>query len=606
MHAFALFASADADADRRVRSMLGALVRPSALAAAVWAGAEGRVALGARSSRLPEGPAVHAPTASAAVGAVRLDEPDAVRRAVGAAGDASDLALVLLAYLRWGASCVDHLDGDFAVAVWDGRAGRVFAARDRFGIKPLVYSALGGTLRVGPQPQAVLADPDVPRDPDLWRVAELITGTVVDGEATAFAAVRRLRPGDALVWQDGRAEVSTHWRPAPGPRLRLGLPEAAGAFRERFDRSVARRAALPGRVGANLSGGLDSSSVVTTLRALAPDAPPLPTFTAVYPGLSRADERAYSEAVEALGGVEPHLITPTTASPVGEDEADALGIAEPLFVGTWSMERALLGAARAAGVDVLLGGHGGDHVMDSGPHGYFADLLVGGRWARLARETRAHGAGGWRIALADVARRVQPAAVRRLRQPPPPAILDPAFARRVGYDDRVAALGDVAPTARGYHAGLLHAPLTHGGLDLMNAVSAALGVGVQAPFWDRGVVDLVLSLPRDVFYRDGVDRLLLREAMRGRLPDPVRTRTTKAVFGQLLSRTLSDHAANRVRRMLEAPGPLADWVAMDELGRRAARFESASGRATSPSDDADALVVLRCLSLWGWVRRTGL
>ncbi len=571
------------------------------------------------------GLAAEAPTAfvrdprsrTALAGSVRLYDPHGLGRALGAPPGTGDADLILQAYLAWGPECAERLDGDFAFALWDGRTRRLFAARDRFGVRPLYYAALGGRVAVASRPGPVLAALEIPRRPDPWRVAELVTGKAVDPARSFFADVWRLPAGDILLADADSVVARPYWRPDRNREDSAHSPaEAAEAFLSLFERSVRRRLPPPGPdgaicAGADLSGGLDSSSVVAVARDLSGGAPPLPTFTAAFPGLDGADERPYSLAVERTGGVEPHLVFPVSGDPVAEREAAALGVDEPLYLPTWSMERAKLIAIRDAGLCVHLLGHGGDHVLSTWPEGVFPDLLRAGRWGRLWHEALALAppAGAarliWDLAVKDAARSAfrpaLPPWVRAHRRPDPPFLL-PDLSRDLRFAERSADLAPPLRTAVDRHAVFLHHAPTHEGLERMAQVSVAFGVEIRCPFWDRALVDLCFGVRRDLLYRDGVGRRLLRDAMTGRLPDAVRSRQSKATFDPLLNRALRSHAMDDLEEMTKDPGELSEWVDLPALQAAYDRF---SAETAAEAGSSDAQILLRALTLQLWLRRIG-
>ena len=587
-------------------SLLRQLVRPPGARSSAWEAAEGGASL-AGSTRLAASTVFGRDGVGVAADA-RLDEPEALRRQLGAPPSASGAELIRAAYLRWGQDCVHRLDGDFAFVVFDARDRSVFGARDRFGVRPFVYAVAPDRLWVGSQARLLLAA-GVDRRPDPWRMAEIVAGTFVDPEATAFQAIRRLPAGDTLVWEDGTLRTQPYWRPDPDlPVLRASLPETAERFRDAFDASVARRTAIDPSLGAYLSGGLDSSSVVATAHALLDR--PFPLFTAVYPGLDRADERTFADLVADHVGLATRYIEPLGRSPVAEHDAEALGADEPLYMATWPMEKALLDAAREDGVRVILSGHGGDHVLHASPLGVFGDWLRTGRWRRLAREASV-GAASWRETagavwqngLKDLIRQRQPPALRDARRRPVTALLSPDLAEQVRFRDRLASFEVRLPTARHRLAEFVHHPLTHLGLERMATITEAMGLSFQMPYWDRALVDLCLSVPRDHLLRDGMERVLLREAMSGRLPEATRTRRTKATFDPLLNVTLRRHAGEEIAAMLDAPGRLVDWYDVGELRNVAARYLGAPDASLALSRSGDAQTLLRALTVWHWDRR---
>ncbi len=566
----------------------------------------------AAAGRKTGGTAHDAEAGCALAGSIRLDSPGDLRRRLGSPPEAGDAALVLAAYLAWGPACVEQLDGDFAFVVWDSRVRELFGARDRFGVRPFYYATRGGRVAVGSRPRPVLSALGLSRRPDPWRVAELVTETFVDTGRSYFEDVRRLPAGDVLRASASGVHSRAYWRP-DRDRQTLDLsPEAAAeAFRDRFDEAVRRRLPAPGEIGAALSGGLDSSSIVVTARALwGSTAPPLPTFTAVYPDFPAADERPFSLAVEAGGGVVPHPVRPDAEHPVAELDAAALGVDEPLYLPTWSMEHATLRAVRDTGLSVYLAGHGGDHVLSTGAEGYFPDLFRSGRWRRLWQEVRAlapegeAGALVWDLVLKDVIRHALPRPVREARRLPAPAVLRRDVARDLQFSDQVADLTAPLRTAVDRHAAFLYHPPTHDGLERMTHVSGGLGVELRTPFWDRHLVDLCFSVPRDALYRDGVGRRLLRDAMAGRLPEAIRTRRSKASFDPLLNVTLRRYAWDHVQEMVAAPGGMEDWVDLPTVRAAYDRFASVSESDLPSLRSSDSRLLLRVLTLWLWLQRS--
>lgn len=560
------------------------------------------------------GLALHAAADCAIAGSIRLNDSEGLRRQLGMRTEAGDAALVLEAYLAWGPSCAAHLDGDFAFVIWDGRTQSLFGVRDRFGVRPFYYAARPGRIAAGSQPGPLLLALDLPRRPDPWRVAELLTGTVVDTTKSYFEAVRRLPAGEVLMGSAEGVRTWTYWRPDRARRtLPLSPAQAGREFRERFDEAIRRRLSPSHDVGAALSGGLDSSSIVVTARELrGPDAPPLPTFTAVYPDFPASDERVFSRAVEEGGGVAPHLIRPDACHPVAEREAVAMGIAEPLYMPTWPMERSLLGAVREANLSAYLIGHGGDHLLSTWAEGHLPDLLRTGRWLQLRREVRAltpdGGAGRlrllWDLVFKDALRHALPRRVRDARWPVVvPPLLHPDLALGLHFSERVADLSPPLKTAVDRHASFLYHPPTHSGLESMAHVSGALGVELRLPFWDRALVDLCFGVSRETIYHEGLGRRLLREAMTGRLPEAVRTRRTKASFDPLLNVTLRRHAWDDVNEMAATPGPLTEWVDIATLRGTVAAFGSVDVADLPRRRSSESQLLLRALTLWLWLQR---
>jgi asparagine synthase (glutamine-hydrolysing) len=200
----------------------------------------------------------------------------------------SDTEVLLALYVDAGAAMLERLNGMFAFAIWDTRERTLFVARDRLGVKPLYYARQHDVLLFASEEKALfVAGVPLQFDTDTW--PELLRFGYVAGERTPFLGVRRLLPGHYLRWQDGRVETRRWWSLADRvATLRGNLPRGPLEwFRETFDDAVNLRRISDVPVGVLLSGGLDSSSVASSLAAQAGNG--IASFTV------RFDDRSYDE-----------------------------------------------------------------------------------------------------------------------------------------------------------------------------------------------------------------------------------------------------------------------------------------------------------------------
>jgi asparagine synthase (glutamine-hydrolysing) len=177
-----------------------------------------------------------------------------------------DTEVVLNMYREHGPQMLDHLNGMFAVAIWDDQEQTLFLARDRLGVKPLYYAEQSEKFYFASEPKALFAAGVRQEfDPDTWE--ELLCFRYVAGERTPYVGVKRLLPGHYLLWKDSRTYRKRWWR--LGERAREIEPprDVSAWFRETFDDAVNLRRISDVPVGVLLSGGLDSSSVAASLAA---------------------------------------------------------------------------------------------------------------------------------------------------------------------------------------------------------------------------------------------------------------------------------------------------------------------------------------------------
>ena len=515
---------------------------------------------------------------------VRLDNRDELTRLLGAAEDCGDGQLLLAAYSRWGAECVDHLLGAFAFAVWDGPRQRLFCARDHLGIKPFYYTFQTGRLAAfASEIKALLQLEDVPCRVNERFVAQQLVLDFSDPTATSYEGILRLPPGHTLTLSAGGARLESYWELDPDYELELPSDEAyAQRFYELFEEAVRCRLRARGPVGSHLSGGLDSSSVTVVAQRLLPEAAqPLHTLSNVFNSLPSCDERPYIEAVLDGASYEPHYVEADRIGPL-TGWPDTLMHEDEAYTGAnhylvWGLSK----AAQDAGLRVVLDGFDGDTVVSHGEH-RFTELARAQDWDAFAEEARAfqqigtpvparrllsHFAfpvlaewaqtGHWnqfhrsariiskrfdipayeiwlRCGLRQKApgwlrqrfRRWSPFHSRRLRSSAPDrVILSPELAARTG----IGPVDHPRPRSVREHQWLA---ITQGGLartlELYDRTSAAYGVETRHPFLDKRLVEYCLSLPSDQKLRNGWSRWILRQAMKDVLPPTIAERSSKA------------------------------------------------------------------------------
>jgi asparagine synthase (glutamine-hydrolysing) len=547
----------------------------------------------------------------------RLDNRDELIAALGlrkrSADVAGDAEILLRAWERWGEECPARLLGDFAIALWDARRRVFFCARDPAGMKPLYYHLGPRLFAVASGTGALRALPDIPRRADELSIASYLVPGLEDRVATFYEGICRLPAGQQLTVTARGGMPRAYWQ--LDPTRALG-PESDAAYAEQFrvlfTDAVRCRLRGASAVGAALSGGLDSSSVVCVARSLLTDAGtgPLATYTARFPAIPGCDEGTYVAAVEAPGGLAPHHLRGDTLDPLGD--IDRMPEPEDAWFPApgYYMHRALYRAARVDGRRVFLEGMGGDPVLSHGM-GYVHDLARQGRWLTLGREVRQLSrAFRWptRRILRSVAGSVASPPIRRswrrLKRAGwlGPAPIRPDFARRIGLEERLRAAEpeprqDVVDGARREHWQALTSPRLAVAMETLAAGAAAAGVDLRDPFLDRRVMEFCLALPASQKLRQGQTRVVARHALGTLLPPVVRDRPGKAPLDRMLGAALAAYGRERLDRLMnEAADILASYVPTSSV-RRAHRRYLERGRST------DVVRVWRFATLALWLRR---
>ena len=272
----------------------------------------------------------------------------------------TDTEVLLRLFEADGPSMLDQLNGMFAFAIWDTIERRLFAARDRLGVKPLFYAEHGGCLYFASEEKALFAAGIPLRfDHAVW--PELLCFRYVAGERTPFAGVTRLLPGHSLDWRRGRLDIRRWWNLADRARVRRELPvrDPVDWYRRTFDDAVRLRTISDVPVGVLLSGGLDSSSVAVTLARQASE--PVASFTVRF-AESRYDEGPLAERVAKSHGLTSHQVELPPRQLLAELRRASTFNDEPLAHGN---DAHLLAVSRHARprVTVLLSGEGADETL---------------------------------------------------------------------------------------------------------------------------------------------------------------------------------------------------------------------------------------------------
>jgi asparagine synthase (glutamine-hydrolysing) len=469
---------------------------------------------------------------------------------------ATDTEVILAAYAEWQEACLDRFVGMFAFVLYDRRAGRIFAARDRFGVKPLYYWRRGREIAFASEIKQFIALPEFAARTNHARAYDFLAAGLFDhGEETLFAGVRQLRGGQYMLldlagWQHEVAMAPRRWyQLPPANTLVCSEAEAAEAFGALLVEAVRLHLRADVTVGSCLSGGLDSSSIVC-LAASALDGSQarraFRTVSACYAEKS-IDESAYVDAVVAAAGIGSVRVYPQPDELAARAETIARHQDEPFGSTSIFAQWCVFERAAADRVKVMLDGQGADEQL-AGYHAsfalYYRQLVRAGAWrqlaAALAARRRVHGAGLAGEA-ASVAAALLPATVRsRL-----------VGARRA--HQAAAWLGAMLVFERAERSTPGQAALARDGFGPVDALgescraqiqtttlpmllhyedrsSMAHGVEARVPFLDHRLVEFSVALG-DQHKTVGADtKRVLRQAMRNTLPALVRERTDKLGF----------------------------------------------------------------------------
>jgi len=465
----------------------------------------------------------------------------------------SDTEVVVHAYEEWGAPrFLQRMRGQAALAIWDSRTRTLVLARDRFGIKPLYYTVADGRLVFASEVRPLLGLAGRTATLNLEGLGELMSVSFVSGPRTLFEGVHKLQAGHYLTVRDGAITERRYWGISHVEPRRETLEEAAEGFADILREAIEIRMMADVPLGALLSGGIDSAVVTAMANARAED--PLKTVSIGFPD-DDFDESARARDAAAFIGTDHHAFS---FPDLGMDRFPEVlrQLEEPIVTTAFMSGHFIMETVREAGLTVVLGGDGAD------------ELLGGYRWHHWDRLAR------------PLSRLPQP--VRRLIARSP--LLTRSGRSRMGLSAALGAPGvGTADRYRGW--------LSNGPPDLVNAViapgirpeydegvgsmlarweqhvadaghlsafdqllwlesqtrlvdfanhshdrnSMAFSVEARVPFLDHELWEYTMGLPRGLKVRgrkkSRVEKVLLRQAARGLIPEATRHRRKQGLTG---------------------------------------------------------------------------
>lgn len=525
----------------------------------------------------------------------------------------SDTEVILHLYEELGEQCLERLNGMFSFAIWDARQQRLFAARDRLGIKPFYWSLTPDALLFASEPKGLLASGMVQARAHPGHLEEYLTFQFCLGEATLFRDIQKLAPGHYLSFRPQRDSAPTivpYW----SLRFELDFDHTEEYFSrtllDLMNDAVRLQLRSDVPVGAHCSGGMDSSSVVMLAARQFPGT--FQTFTGAFREGPQYDESAYALQVAAAASAQAHLVHPT-AGQFAESLPWLIYMMDEPAAGPGLFPQYCVSRLARDHVKVVLGGQGGDELF-----GGYARYLVA--YLEQALKGAIYGEGNdsrYLVTWESIA-----PSLPLLRQYRPMlqrfwadglfGDMDRRYFRLVTRNEQgegmyatdalAAGAGDRMferfqaifnePSAKSYIDRMTNfdvKTLLPALLQVEDRTSMSVSLESRVPLLDHRIAELVMRMPPAMRFKGGDSKRILRESMSGVLPESVRQRNDKMGFPVPLAEWLK--------------GPLRGFVHDIMLSQRARerglyqtpRIEKLL-RAESPFDRE--LWGALCLELW--------
>ena len=489
--------------------------------------------------------------------------------------------MVLAAYKCWGTTCPNHFLGDFAFAVWDGQNRRLFCARDILGMRPFYYYSDNHKFLFASELQQILQIPSVPRKPNEGMIGEYLVSAVSNKHETLYKGIFRLPPAHFLIITPDRVRMERYWDLDPKKEIRYRSDkEYADHFLDIFKKSVHCRMRAHGRVGAQLSGGLDSSSIACVAQSLvntgAVSKNGFETFSMVFPGWS-CDESGYINEVNQKWQIKSNALHPRPQERSWYEAQVARYLDIPDYP-NGSMSDSMEHLAREKGFRVLLTGLGGDEWFTGNEHRY-ADLLKHLKIQTFIRQARQDwyvtsllpvpSNPLWRWTLKPFIPAPVQQMIRRLKNGRNmSAWINPAFSKSIGLSDRVRKDIDwhnFSSFARAAHYTNSTSGFQTHAIEMEERSASSFGIELRHPFHDRRILEFGMAMPEAQRFRNNQKKFVLRQAMGHYLPESVLRRNDKAEFSEVFVEALQTQDVESLFDSLT----IADmgWVDGNEIRR---------------------------------------
>jgi len=467
----------------------------------------------------------------------------------------SDTETILAAYRRWGAACLDRLEGMFAFAIWDESNQELFCARDRFGIKPFYYAVVNDIFYFASEAKALL--PFLPEiETDLEALKDYLTFQLVLDGKTLFKHIHELLPAQQLIIRNGRLRISGYWQ----VEYCLDPYHTNQYFEEKlrelieYSVKIHTRSDVP--VGAYLSGGIDSTIIATLARQYV-NGGPFQAFNGKFSISDAYDESRYARLVAESGQMRLHEID-LTSNDFIHSIADIIYHLDYPVAGPGAFPQYHVSKMAAEHLKVVLGGQGGDEIFGGYVRyliAYFEQCIKG------AIDNTLH-SGNFIVTYESIIPNLT--AIRDykplLREFWRDGLFDDLDKRYFRLINRALTLGDeINWNVLGYYSSYeTFRKIFYGNtvqrdsyfdymtnfdfktllpalLQVEDRVSMAHGLESRVPFLNRQIVEFAATIPANIKFKDGTLKRVLINALRNQIPDAILSRKNKMGFPVPLS-----------------------------------------------------------------------
>lgn len=475
----------------------------------------------------------------------------------------SDSYFIVKAYEKWGEKCPEELLGDFTFVIWDKNKEQLFCARDHMGVKPFYYYLSKDSFFFASEIKALFTIPEIPLEINELKIAIHLMIIPTDKLYSFYNNIFSLSSSHLLKITNKEYKIKQYWKLDPNLKTIFDSDEEyVNAFREIFKESVNCRLRSAFPIGFELSGGLDSSSVVCVARDILnrkdQSSNNIHTFSLIFDEFPQVDERYYINKIVETGGIEPNFMLGDRVSPLEQVDTILWYQDQPFQTPNMSLHWRNFSSMEKNERRVILGGNGGDQVVSRGNY-YLHDLANSHQWKNFFNELRCYSKRTqkslfsillYRFVFEFLPRNLKTflakiSFIPIFNSQDTTLILNKNLIERLGGRDHLKELAGISKEnkksqnrARKHHYYLLNDASHQYVLEIQDRIASGFSIEVRHPFFDKRLVEFCYSIPNEMKFRLGWDRYILRMAMENILPPEVQWRPLKKYFTPILKRNL--------------------------------------------------------------------
>lgn len=518
-----------------------------------------------------------------------------------------DSLFILKAYQNWGEKCPEHLLGDFAFAIWDHRNEKLFCARDHMGVKPFYYHLSNNLFAFSTEIKALFTIPEIKININDVKVALHIMNAI-EKNLTFYEDIFSLTAANSISVKKNEYQINRYWKLDPYSQITMDSDEDyVTKFLDIFNESVKCRLRSSFPIGFELSGGLDSSSIVTVAKRNL-NTLNLNTFSIIFNEFPDCDESYFIKKIIDNGGIKPHFVYGDKISPLAQVDTILWHLEQPFFNPNTAILWNLYEKMHKNDIRVILSGHDGDSVISYGQN-YLRDLAANFKWIKLIKELRETSKVTentfLNIFLSQVLFPIMPhlrkmIAPRGMRKKPGSFVLNDDFKEKIQSDHYLNELYykpvKKANTSKKFHEYLISTFPHQYVMEFVDRSLAAFSIEPRFPFFDKRLVEFCYALPTEMKFKNGWMRYILRIAMEGYLPKENQWRVIKPDLNPVFQKNLLRYEKERVKKLLSNKA-LSPYVDFNKMGIALKNYESKSQKHNLHSDSFDVWYTT-IISLW--------